>query len=241
MSELLPVLKQRFFDANGDPLAGGKLYSYDATTNTRLATYTDYGGLTANANPTILDANGEADIWINSGNYKFVLKDADDVVQWTINNVRGFSGQISQAVADVVVAEGGLAAANNLSDLVTVATALFNLGIAPLSYQSSHAVTSGQAATGLVGQTFDGLNYLAVVFEYIVYQSTTVFATGTFSIHYRNSTWELVMGHTREHASSTQNGITFSITQATTIATLKVAESGVGNGTILLKKSYYFA
>ena len=86
-AELLPVVKQRFFDANGDPLAGGKLYSYEAGTTTPKATYTDRGALTANANPVILDANGEADVWIGSGYFKFVLKDSNDVTQWTKDSV----------------------------------------------------------------------------------------------------------------------------------------------------------
>lgn len=87
MAQLLtpPILK--FTDANGLPLAGGKLYSYQAGTTTPLATYTDQGGLTPNANPTILDANGECQIWISSSAYKFVLKDSSDVEQWTVDNV----------------------------------------------------------------------------------------------------------------------------------------------------------
>lgn len=80
---LAPIAKQRFFDSNGDPLAGGKLYTYEAGTTTPKATYTDYTGGTPNANPVVLDANGEADVWISTGYYKFVLKNSSDVTQWT--------------------------------------------------------------------------------------------------------------------------------------------------------------
>lgn len=86
-AELLPVPRQRYFDANGLPLVGGKLFSYEAGTSTPKATYTDRSGATANANPVILDSNGEANVWIGSGYYKFVLKDSSDVTQWTIDQV----------------------------------------------------------------------------------------------------------------------------------------------------------
>lgn len=84
------MIRQRYLDANGDPLAGGKLYSYIAGTSTPQATYTDQGGGTANANPVVLDANGEADVWLDPElSYKFVLKDSDDATQWTVDDVIG--------------------------------------------------------------------------------------------------------------------------------------------------------
>jgi hypothetical protein len=87
---LPPVLRQRYFDANGNPLAGGMLYSYQAGTTTPQNTYTDQGGGTANANPVVLDANGEASVWLDpSLSYKFVLKNSSDVTQWTVDNVVG--------------------------------------------------------------------------------------------------------------------------------------------------------
>lgn len=80
--------KFRAFNANGDPLSGGKLYSYAAGTSTPLDTYTTRAGTIANTNPVILNANGEADVWTATGVlYKFVLKDASDVTQWTVDNV----------------------------------------------------------------------------------------------------------------------------------------------------------
>ena len=80
-------VKTRFVDDNGDALAGGKLYSYDAGTSTPRATYTDQTEGTANANPTILDANGEADIWLDSGDYRLVLDDSSDVEIFDVDNI----------------------------------------------------------------------------------------------------------------------------------------------------------
>jgi hypothetical protein len=92
MAALMPVLRQRFFDLNGKPLSGGKLFSYLAGTTIPAATYTDVGGLTANPNPMILDAAGEANIWLRPGNFKFVLTDSLDVVQFTIDGVKPNDG-----------------------------------------------------------------------------------------------------------------------------------------------------
>lgn len=84
-----PLFFPRFraFDQAGAPLVGGKVYAYVATTATPQDTYTDSSLATPNANPVILDANGEASIWVGDGLYKFILKDATDVVQWTVDSV----------------------------------------------------------------------------------------------------------------------------------------------------------
>lgn len=80
--------KARFFDANGHPLSGGLLYTYSAGTTNPLATYTTRAGDVANANPVVLNAQGEADIWGTDGlSYKLVLKDSAGVTQWTVDNV----------------------------------------------------------------------------------------------------------------------------------------------------------
>lgn len=96
--------KFRAFDANGDPLSGGKLYSYAAGTSTPLDTYTTRAGDVANSNPVILDANGEADVWTAQGVlYKFVLTNSANVVQWTVDNVpsgSGASGSGGSSTAD---------------------------------------------------------------------------------------------------------------------------------------------
>ena len=99
MANLAPVLKQQFFDSNGDPLVGGKLYTYAAGTTTPKVTYKDRDASQANTNPIILDARGECDVWI-SGVYKFVLKDANDATFWSVDKVTG-QPQAIESVANL--------------------------------------------------------------------------------------------------------------------------------------------
>lgn len=88
MASIGPSIRQRFFDSNGIPLNGGKLYSYAAGTNTPKATYSDKAN-TPNTNPIILDSAGYCDLWLGIGYYKFVLKDSSDVTLWTKDQVSG--------------------------------------------------------------------------------------------------------------------------------------------------------
>jgi hypothetical protein len=87
MATISPVPFLQFFDANGAPLAGGKLYTYAAGTTTPLATYTTNTGNISNANPVILDSAGRASVWLGAGSYKFVLKASTDVLVYTTDNI----------------------------------------------------------------------------------------------------------------------------------------------------------
>lgn len=101
----LPVL--RFVDANGQPLAGAKLYSYIAETTTPKALYTSPAGATAHANPAVADAAGQLVAYaIINEPYKLDLFDANDVHQdgWPIDN---YSVTSSSGGTFVPVAEGG--------------------------------------------------------------------------------------------------------------------------------------
>ncbi len=84
----------QFFDNNGVPLAGGKIYSYQAGTTTPLATYTSSSGNTQHTNPIILDSGGRVpsggEIWNSYAYlYKFVVKTSTDVTISTFDNVGG--------------------------------------------------------------------------------------------------------------------------------------------------------
>lgn len=89
MAYLFTAPKFQAFAATGSPLAGGKVYTYEAGTTTPKATYTTQAGSVENANPVILDANGCADIWLGDGAYKFVVTDAADAAApfGTVDNI----------------------------------------------------------------------------------------------------------------------------------------------------------
>lgn len=80
----------QFFDDNGTPLAGGKLYTYAAGTTTPKATYTTAAGDTECANPIILDSAGRATFFID-GSYKFTLHTAADVLVKTTDNITAYT------------------------------------------------------------------------------------------------------------------------------------------------------
>ena len=81
---------QQFFDNNGQPLAGGLIYTYQAGSSTLLTTYTTVNGNIANTNPIVLDAYGRtpSEIWMQTGySYKFVIQTASAVTLQTLDNL----------------------------------------------------------------------------------------------------------------------------------------------------------
>lgn len=83
----------QFFDNNGAPLTGGKLYTYAAGTTTPVATYTNSTGATAHTNPIILDSAGRVpsgEIWLTANTaYKFIIRTSADVLIGTYDNIFG--------------------------------------------------------------------------------------------------------------------------------------------------------
>lgn len=121
----------QFFDNNGAPLTGGKLYTYAAGTTTPQATYTTSAGNVARTNPVVLNAAGRVpdggEIWITSQAYKFVLTDANDVLIATYDNV-------------VAAGSGSYTVQNFTGNGATVAFTLTN---APASENSTNVYING--------------------------------------------------------------------------------------------------
>lgn len=89
---LTPNAKQQFFDNNGNPAVGHKVFTYAAGTATKLATTVSAAGAN-NTNPIILDYRGEANIWIPPNvAFKYVLAPPTDTdppthAIWTVDAV----------------------------------------------------------------------------------------------------------------------------------------------------------
>jgi len=146
-ASLLPNGKQQFFDANGNPLAGGSVTFYIPNTSTLKNTWQDAGQTIINSNPITLDASGEAIIY-GSGGYRQVVKDSSGNAIW------------DQLTGDPSY-YGYLLNSNNLSDVSNPATALANLGgISSTSVPSGMIVMWGAstAPTGFLECDGSSLN-----------------------------------------------------------------------------------
>lgn len=94
----------QFFDNSGNVLTGGKLYTYAAGTTTPATTFTTSAGSTAWSNPIVLDASGRVsgsgEIWLtDSIAYKFILKDSNDVLIATYDNITGINSNFVNFVS----------------------------------------------------------------------------------------------------------------------------------------------
>lgn len=91
----VPNVRYREFTKCGQkPLTGGQIWTYEANSTTPKITYQDPYGMTPNTNPIILDAAGEADVYLN-GTYRFVVKDKNGVVQKDVGKIGSwYSGDI---------------------------------------------------------------------------------------------------------------------------------------------------
>lgn len=127
----------QFFDNNGNPLTGGKLFSYAAGTTTPLATYTSSTGDTAHTNPIVLDSAGRVpggEIWLDgSAAYKFLLKTSADVTIATWDNLWGIGASGGTATQIPVI----------FNSTGTGANVTFALGGTPTSENTTQVYVSG--------------------------------------------------------------------------------------------------
>lgn len=172
---IIPVA--RFFSVSGGAgLAGGKVYTYEAGTNTPKATYTSYTGGSSNTNPVILDSSGSANIWL-IGNYKINLLDSNNVQQanYPVDGVSGQStssdfytttGTANNYVLTPAPTLLAYAAGNSYKVLFNVGNSgpstinISGLGPQSLVIAPSTALSSGNLLTGIVYEiVYDGTNF----------------------------------------------------------------------------------
>jgi hypothetical protein len=174
---LSPTPVQRFFDNGGAPLAFGQLFTYSAGSSTPAVTYVDSFGFQPNTNPIILNARGEANIWLPPNvAYKFVLAYSTDSNPptnpiWTVDHivnaqlttlyagvdtgmanayVVNFAAPFS-ALADGIILYFLASSTNTLASTLNVN----GLGVSPIVYQTGVALTPG----AIVANQFIGVIY----------------------------------------------------------------------------------
>jgi len=145
---------QQFFDNNGNPLTGGKIYTYAAGTTTPLVTYTSLSGTIPHTNPIVLDAAGRVpsggEIWLTVGvGYKFVVKTSTDVLIGTYDNIPSAAQPPAANDADSIMYEQGYTVTagsfviGNTYRIVSVGTTDFTLIGAGSNTPGLHFVATG--------------------------------------------------------------------------------------------------
>lgn len=124
MATMLAVVRTRFFDDQGRPLVGGKVYSYEVGTTTPKPTFSDPAATVPNTNPVILDDAGSADIYL-SGVYSIRIEDADGVLIESADDVFDFSALDSARVTTQQPQTGSIARSQRDKNGDTISTADF--------------------------------------------------------------------------------------------------------------------
>ena len=204
----------QFFDNNGVILSGGKLYTYAAGTTTNQTTYTTSSGSTAHTNPIILDSAGRVpsgEIWlIDNSQYKFVLKDSNDVLIGTYDNIVGINPTLN--ASQIIYTPAGTGAV-----ATTVQTKLRQT-VSVFDFMTTAQIANVQSNAGTLDVTTEVNNAV-----------TAVRAAGGGEVYFPAGTY-LLSG--AAGADGTLNGILIPFTNPNT-QTSKIMLRGAGRSTIL--------
>ncbi len=83
--KLFPITQ--FFDNYGNPLIGGKIYTYYYQTTIPKKTYANPGGTVLLPNPIILDSAGRKNIYLEGGDYDFAIYDSNNLLVTTLSGI----------------------------------------------------------------------------------------------------------------------------------------------------------
>lgn len=161
-------------DANGDPVAGGRLSTYVAGTTTPATTYSDVALTVAHANPVVLDSAGRATVYLTPGSsYKFVLATSAGATVWTADSISAVPTSASSldvdGVAGTTITAGQVVYLSDGSGSTTAgrwyladADNTFSSSLAPALGMALANLTAGNTGSirlgGLVSENLSGLS-----------------------------------------------------------------------------------
>lgn len=180
---LAPQAKFTAFDSNGDPIASGKLCTYQAGTTTPATTYQTSAG-TVNANPVIMDASGRANVWLAPGqSYLFTLLQPGTTTDcttgatvWSVDNIGATPASAANldvlGTAGVAISAGQVVYLSDGSNALTAGQ--WYLADADFPYASSGAITgiapnaivSGAVGTIRLGGVASGVGAVTIGLTY---------------------------------------------------------------------------
>ena len=169
----------QFFNANGVPLAGGQLFTYQAGNSTQQATYTTIAGNVQNANPIILGSDGRPpqEIWLLTLPYKFVLEDALGNTLATYDNISGIPSLIAANNPGLSM-WGGTATGSANVLAITTSTPIGSYQIG----QVFNFIAGSSNNSGATTINVDGIGALAVQASGIACQGNEIIANKFYSV-----------------------------------------------------------
>lgn len=139
------------FGVDGHPLVGGKLYTYAANTSQDKPSFADPFLIVPNANPVILDDQGQAMVYLD-GFYRLVLTDADNVQLWEVDNY--------EWPTDTEVPPGGIVngSTDGVANAIAGESVISVPNLVPLGYRVEGVIVRVDTSFG----TANGLQQIAV-------------------------------------------------------------------------------
>jgi len=237
MAALTPTPKQQIYGSDGNPLVGGKIYTYAAGTTTPLATYTDAGAGTANTNPIILNSLGQANIWLTpSSSYKFSIYTSADVLLYTVDNIATPIDYISLVTSLASPPPIGSTAPNTgafttlaatTGSITTLTSTTGNITtVNATTVNATTSTTSGVTTTGTL--TFSGGGSLNKAPESVIQPITATIAANALTVTLNPTTLEF--------RSATLSSGTV-VSRAVTSAISLTVQSGGTLGTVAATQS----
>jgi hypothetical protein len=220
----------QFFDDNGNPLTGGKVFTYAAGTTTPLATYTTSAGTVANTNPIILDAAGRTpnEIWLTAGTlYKFIVQTSVNVLVGTYDGL--------PAINDPYSINSLLGSVTGTNAIAAVATPSLTAYAAGATYAFIAANSNTAAAT----LSIDGLAAKSITKNGSATLTAGDIQIGKLTwVQYDGTTFQLINNYVYNGSvfGSTMTNVTIVNGTVTSMATpIPVAAGGTGAATLTSK------